>query len=866
MPELLALVADFRWTLDARNRFTAIINLTDSSHRYFNAEKCNGKSLWEIGFDTKISGDWEHHRDLIAAQESFRDLIMGWWCDDNSEHYVSLSGAPQFDSANQFIGYSGIARDITQQHHQYMGLLRFREALDNSGDSIYLTDCTTMKFLDVNTTASEKMGYTRAELLTMGPADLWLADRATVEKNLRAVIDAGREGIRSESRAISKTGQQSVAEVHRRAVKMGDRWVVVSIARDVTLRKRAEEAALRLGRMYAALSATEEAILRTRTPSELFQRVCEAAVDGGKFLTTAVLMTRPDSQDLHVVAGSGHGLETLRTTDISMDATQPSGRGLVGTACRTGKSRISNDYSADPSTAPWHALAKQIGIASATAVPVQRAGKSIGTILFYSHEKFAFDEEIVALLERMSESMVYALDMFELEAEKVRSRDRIQYLATHDVLTDLPNRAMFQELLRQTVENGKRYDRKFAVLFIDLDRFKLINDSLGHEAGDTLLKEMSVRFRDCLRGSDVVARLGGDEFVVLLNEVSTARQVSATAKKLLAAAIKSFNILGQEFRVTASIGIAFFPQDAGDEQTLMKSADMAMYLAKEEGKNNFQFYSGDVRTHSMERMTLETQLRSAIEKNELSLHYQPKMDSQSGRIKGVEALLRWQSKELGAVSPLQLLPVAEETGLIIPIGRWVLQTACAQNVAWLREGLPPVCVSVNLSMRQFEDRDLLSDLASVLQSTGMAPELLELELTESMVMRDVDRAVTLLSAIKDMGVRLAIDDFGTGYCSLAQIKRFPIDTLKVDRSFIREISSESGDTEITAAVLAMGKTLSLTVVAEGVETPEQEQYLRDHHCDEMQGYRFSKPVVAEELAALLRSNDSLNPVWNDTTL
>lgn len=860
MSELLELITDYIWTLDATYRFTAIDNLGETTHQYFNAEKCLGKNLWEIGFDANISGEWQRQRELVEAHEPFKDLILGWRCDDHSEHYISLTAVPEFDGKFQFMGYRGIARDITSQHREHMSLLRFREAMDKSGDAIYLTDCTTMKFLDVNTTASEKMGYTRTELLTMGPADLWLADSATVEKNLRAVIDAGKEGTRSESRAVSKTGQQSVAEVHRRAVQMGDRWVVVSIARDVTMRKRAEQAALRLGRMYAALSATEEAILRTRSPNELFQRVCEAAVDGGKFLTTAVLMLRPGSQELHVAAGCGHGLETLRTTDISVDATQPSGRGLVGTACRTGKSRISNDYSADASTAPWHALAKQIGIASATAVPVRRDAKTIGTILFYSDEKYAFDEEIVTLLERMAESMVYALDMFELEAEQVQSRDRIQYLATHDVLTDLPNRAMFQELLRQTIENGKRYDRKFAVMFIDIDRFKFINDSLGHEAGDTLLQEMAMRFKNCLRGSDVVARLGGDEFVVLVNEVSTQRQVASTAKKLLAAAIKSFRILGQEFKVTASIGVAFFPRDASDEQTLMKNADMAMYQAKEEGKNNFQFYSGDVRTHSMERMTLETQLRSAIENNELSLHYQPKMDSFSGRINGVEALIRWQSKELGYVSPMQLIPIAEETGLIIPIGRWVLQTACEQNVAWRREGLPPICVSVNLSARQFEDRDLLTDIAETLRSTGMAPELLELELTESMVMRDVERAVTLLKAIKEMGVRLAIDDFGTGYCSLAQIKRFPIDTLKVDRSFTREISLESGETAIIAAVIAMGKTLSLTVVAEGVETSEQEQYLRDHNCDEMQGYHFSKPITAAELAILLRSNDSrVNP-------
>jgi EAL domain-containing protein (putative c-di-GMP-specific phosphodiesterase class I) len=286
----------------------------------------------------------------------------------------------------------------------------------------------------------------------------------------------------------------------------------------------------------------------------------------------------------------------------------------------------------------------------------------------------------------------------------------------------------------------------------------------------------------------------------------------------------------------------------------MKHADMAMYLAKEEGKNNFQFYSKDIKTQSLERMTLETQLRHALDRNEFTLHYQAKVDFKTGRINGVEALLRWQNAELGSVSPIRFIPVAEETGLIIPIGRWVLRTACAQNVAWQRQGLPPICVAVNLSMRQFADPDLLTDITAALKDTGMAPEQLELELTESMVMQNIERTVKLLTAIKNMGVRLAIDDFGTGYSSLAQIKRFPLDTLKVDRSFIRELQHHGEDQAITEAIIAMGKTLSLTVVAEGVETPEQEQFLRAHACDEMQGYYFSKPVAPEDFASLLREH------------
>jgi diguanylate cyclase (GGDEF)-like protein len=431
------------------------------------------------------------------------------------------------------------------------------------------------------------------------------------------------------------------------------------------------------------------------------------------------------------------------------------------------------------------------------------------------------------------------------------AEERIQYLATHDGLTELPNRVLFSQLLTNKIHGARRYQSTFAVMFIDLDRFKVVNDTLGHEAGDELLKEMAARFTACLRASDVVARLGGDEFVVLVQAVGGGEQVATVARKLLSAAIRPVPIKGQECRVSASIGVSMFPQDAQDEASLMKKADAAMYRAKAQGKNGFQFYSREIEAQSLERVSFEASLRLALQRGEFSLHYQAKLDLKSSTISGVEALLRWQHPELGTVPPMDFIPLAEETGLITAIGRWVLKTACAQNVEWQRQGLPPVCMSVNISARQFTD-ELPDDIAEVLAATGMQPSLLELELTEGTVMANAERAVRLLGAIKRMGVRLAIDDFGTGYSSLAQIKRFPIDTLKVDRSFIREIGNDSEEASITQAIIAMGKTLSLTVVAGGVETPEQQAYLSEQDCDEIQGYHFSKPVQADQFADLLR--------------
>jgi diguanylate cyclase (GGDEF)-like protein/PAS domain S-box-containing protein len=730
--------------------------------------------------------------------------------------------------------------------------VRFRAALDLSADEIYLTDRATMRFVDVNVTACTSKGVTREQALQLGPQDLWQAGRAQIEQLFEQAIHAGPAGVRVLAANTATDGSRLVLEVHHLAQRSDDRWTILTIARDTTQRVRAEQSVQRLGRMLAALSATNEAIMRARSPEDLYQQVCDAAVDGGKFLMAAILLPDPETAAATIMAVAGPQEERLRAVRISTDPHTPEGRGLVGTAFNTRHPCVSNKFLTDERTRPWHRQAEAVGIASGAAVPFMRNGRAVGVLLFYSQHKRAFDDEVVKLLERMAANVVFGLENFEHEAERQRGRARIDYLASHDGLTGLPNRAMFSEVLGHAIDTARRYKRTFAVMFIDLDRFKLINDSLGHDAGDLLLKEMSSRLKGCLRASDVVARLGGDEFVVLVQELNEPEQAAAVARKILAAAMKPVTLLGQECRVTASVGISMFPADAQDEPGLMKNADLAMYYAKEEGKNNFQFYSHDIESQSLERLALETNLRRALERNEFSLHYQAKVDLKTGAINGVEALLRWHSAELGPVSPVQLIPVAEETGLIVPIGKWVLRTACAQNMAWQRQGLPPVCMAVNLSARQFADPFLLHDIAEVLHDTGMAPHLLELEITEGMVIQHPEKAVKLLGEIKALGVRLAIDDFGTGYSSLGQLKNFPIDTLKVDRSFIRDIPTDSDDRAITEAIIAMGKTLSLTVVAEGVENVEQETFLRQHACDEMQGYLISKPVPAPQFAELLR--------------
>jgi diguanylate cyclase (GGDEF)-like protein len=435
---------------------------------------------------------------------------------------------------------------------------------------------------------------------------------------------------------------------------------------------------------------------------------------------------------------------------------------------------------------------------------------------------------------------------------KLAHAQRVEYLAYHDGLTGLPNRSMFSKSLSQSISEAHRYERRLAVAFLDLDRFKQINDTLGHEAGDQLLQEVAARLKGCVRDSDTVARLGGDEFVVLLPELEDENYASAVAQKILAATARPFTLMGQEFRVTASIGISTYPHDGLDEQTLTKNADIAMYQAKAEGRNNFQFYSEKLNANSLERLALESSLRHALERNEFRLHYQAKRDIASGRITGMEALLRWEHPDLGTVAPMQFIPVADETGLIVPIGKWVLKTACLQSVAWQTQGLPPLSIAVNLTARQFCDEQLLTDMKSILDATGMDPRLLEIELTESLLIHDVDNTLKILTGLKALGIRIAVDDFGTGYSTLALLQRFPLDTIKIDRSLIRDFLGETEDTGLADAIIAMGKSLSLTVVAQGVETKEQAEHLRSHACDELQGFYFKRPLPVDEFTQLLR--------------
>jgi len=447
----------------------------------------------------------------------------------------------------------------------------------------------------------------------------------------------------------------------------------------------------------------------------------------------------------------------------------------------------------------------------------------------------------------------YAIERKTMESAALAMARQMAHSAEHDFLTGLPNRMLLNDRVGQAIALATRHTKKVAVLFLDLDGFKHINDSLGHPIGDKLLQSVAKRLVDCIRGSDSVSRQGGDEFVLLLLELERAEDAAVTARRMLEAVAQPHTIDQHDLHVTASIGLSIYPDDGLDAETLIKNADTAMYQAKENGRRSFQFFKPAMNVRAVERQFIEEGLRRALERQEFALHYQPTVNLMTGAITGAEALIRWTHPTRGSIAPAQFIPVAEDCGLILPIGAWVLREACAQAQAWMDAGLPITSMAVNVSAMEFRDKNFLDGLFAILSETGLDPRSLELELTESVLMKHAEFTASVLQILRKRGVQVAVDDFGTGYSSLSYLQKFPVDALKIDQSFVRQISTSGDDTTIVKAVIGMARSLKLRVIAEGVETLDEVAFLRAYRCEEAQGYYFSRPVLPQQFAMLLRN-------------
>jgi diguanylate cyclase (GGDEF)-like protein len=600
-----------------------------------------------------------------------------------------------------------------------------------------------------------------------------------------------------------------------------ERYICIDI--DITERKEFERAIVENAQRQTLVAELGRKALAANDLDELFLEAADAAARGLGAPCAALFEAVPDGMLLRAGAGRLARSAGLRLAGAQCDAPD-------------------HDAAAQR---PWLVpLAAQHGIATGIDTAIVCGERTFGVLGVYAMPGRRFGADDANFLHGVANILATAV-------ERQEARNRLTYLAQYDSLTNLPNRRRLAQCLEDAIATAARSESRAAVMFIDLDRFKNINDMLGHGVGDQLLVQAAKRLLACARAGDVVARLGGDEFALVLPAVADDSIAAALAGEVVDALAQPFYLVGQQLFVSASVGIATYPDNGRDAETLLKNADSAMYGAKNGGRNNYQFYVAEMHENTAQRLQTETQLRLALERGEFLLHYQPKLDLASGAISGFEALLRWQHPQRGLVPPLEFIDILEDTGLILPVGEWVIGEACRQLKAWEAQGMGVAPVAINLSARQLQQADLAGAVERIVQGAGVDPALLEFELTESMLMANPEAAVEILTRIKALGIRLSVDDFGTGYSSLAYLKRFPLDALKIDRTFVRDLPDDPDDAAITKAVIRLAHSLNLKVVAEGVENMAQLRELELYDCDEIQGYYVSRPLPAHDCAALL---------------
>jgi diguanylate cyclase (GGDEF)-like protein/PAS domain S-box-containing protein len=672
---------------------------------------------------------------------------------------------------------------------------KYRLLFSNEQDAIVVFDADTTSIVETNEAFLRLSGYSEDDSRKLHIGDL-SSDMEASNRSIRTVREQGVDRVDAR-RLRRKDGTEILIEIGLNSFVWRGRRLVSAILRDITERKKAEESAL------------------------LWSKVLEDSAEG-------IMITDADRKIL-----------TVNKAFTTLTGYTP--EEVIG-----GDPKILSSGRHD--AAFFHVMWRTIRLSDRWQGEIWNRRKNGEVYLEWLSVTAVRNAEGV---------LTHYVGIFSDITERKESADRIEFLASHDSLTALPNRLLMNDLVRQSVAAARRKGSMLALLFLDLDRFKTINDSLGHSIGDDLLQHVAVRLTDSVREGDTVARLGGDEFLIMLPELSRSQDAAVVAEKIVAAMRAHIVIEEHELGITASIGISVYPHDGADVSALIKNADAAMYHAKERGRNNYQFFTPDMNARAFEALSMEMSLRGALERDEFTLHYQPQVQTDTGLLIGAEALIRWQHRDLGSVPPSRFIPIAEEHGLIVPIGEWVLRVACRQVRQWLDEGLPAVPVAVNMSAVQFRQSDLAARVAAILEESGVAPRYLELELTESILMRDAEQAIAVLLELSNMGVSLSIDDFGTGYSSLSYLRRFPIHKLKIDQSFVSDIPENLDAAAIATAIIGMGRSLKLRVVAEGVETEQQLTFLRGQQCDELQGYYIGRPMETDRFSALLRKGGPL---------
>ncbi|MFO1424916.1 MAG: EAL domain-containing protein [Candidatus Competibacteraceae bacterium] len=771
---------------------------------------------------------------------------------DGSLYWELASIAPIRDDSGTITHFVAIKEDITRRKKVEAALraseLKYRNVFAAVGDAILMLDNRDGRILDANPAACRLYGYNRDELLALRDRDLAAGNGANGEI----------------PRTVSKRFTDYPQRRKDGTIFPADLWVrhftykgyeiTVAAIRDMTPLKQAEQKIVRLSHCYAALGRTSAAIMRCSDPQELFWQICRIVADLDQIRIVVIEFVDPATGVFQRAAHAGAvsiSSRSLANIHASSGPSLPEGWGPIGIAFHQGTPAVCNNFLDDPSLQAWRPIAEKLAVQAGAAFPLRRNNQVVGCLSAHAAEQDFFNADLTDLLTQLAGEVSFALDLFERENQRKNAEDRIHHLATHDVLTSLPNRTLLLDRLAQALRAAQRKQNCVGVLFLDLDHFKTINDSQGHGVGDQLLQAISQRLRGVVRQEDTLARQGGDEFILVLTDLPEPAAAGWVAEHLLRALRAPFMLNHQALHVAASIGISIYPLDATDPPTLIRFADSAMYQAKADGRAGYAFFTAELNTRVSELFTLSNELREALEQGEFVLHYQPQIELATGRPVGVEALIRWQHPRRGLIPPGRFISVAEETGLIGPIGEWTLRTACAQGRLWRDAGLPPLSVSVNLSARQWLQPHLENQVIDALESAGLEPRWLELEITENLLMRDTDKMIETMRRLRAGGVRFAVDDFGVGYSSLRYLKRFPVSRIKIDQSFVRDIPGDPDDAAIATAIIQMGKSLRLTVVAEGVEAPEQLRFLGEQGCDVAQGYHFSKPLPAEECAEYL---------------